>query len=96
MKRGNKGVLPSCFVETGNEKSVHFRMRNARFWRKMDFRSLIRGERMTGGSSRELQIDHCRGDDQEGRVEAVEHAAVAGKDFTAVLDAQLAFEQTFH
>ena len=40
-----------------------------------------------------VEIDDGGGDGEEGAIEAVEHAAVAGEDIAAVLDAELAFEE---
>ena len=44
----------------------------------------------------QVEIEHGGGDGQQGRVEAVEHSAVAGKDVAAILDAELALEEAFH
>lgn len=42
------------------------------------------------------EIDHGGGNGKEGGVEAVEHAAVTGKDVATVLYAKGALEKTFH
>ena len=42
------------------------------------------------------EIDHGGGNGKEGGVEAVEHAAVTGKDVATVLYAKGALEKTFN
>ena len=40
-----------------------------------------------------VEIDYGCGDGQQGRVEAVEHSTVTGKDVTTVLDAEGTLEE---
>ena len=48
------------------------------------------------GLSHQLEVEDGGRDGEEGGVEAVEHTAVAGEDAPRILDAELAFEKTFH
>ena len=48
------------------------------------------------GLSHQLEVEDGGRDGEEGGVEAVEHTAVAGEDASRILDAELAFEETFH
>ena len=43
-----------------------------------------------------VDIDHSSWDSHERGVETVEHSSVSGKDVSAVLNAQCAFEERFH
>ena len=56
----------------------------------------VDGIAWSGPQRKGVEIDGRGRDGQQRTVEAVEHAAVAGQDVPAVLQAQLALEQALH